>query len=301
VRPVDGVLGGWIGFVTVLILARGGVGQPTWWLLSAHVLFAILLALFSRLDHRHRIGGVLHDVYPLLLLGALYTELGLLSIDRGMVDVLANDQIVQGWEGSIFGMQPAFEWIRAQPSVFWSVVLHAAYLSYYPIIYGAPAALLLVGRREGARNVILATMTAFVVCYAVFALFPVAGPYFAFPHPTGPTRDVWSAALVYALLDAGSAVGTAFPSSHVAATVATVAVLRWESVTAFRVTLPAAILLVVSTVYCQMHYAVDALAGLVVGAGVVLATASLREPRRHPTRSDPGRGAIPEALLDGRS
>jgi membrane-associated phospholipid phosphatase len=299
VRPVDWILGGWIGFVTVLILARGGVGQPTWWLLTAHVLFWILLALFSQLDDRHRIGAVLHDVYPLLLLGALYTELGLLSIDRGMADVLAHDRIVQGWEASVFGMQPAVEWIRAQPSAFWSAVLHAAYLSYYPIIYGAPAALLLGGSREGARNVILATMTAFVVCYAVFALFPVAGPYFAFPHPVGPARDVWSAALVYALLDAGSAVGTAFPSSHVAATVAAVVVLRSESAMAFGVAVVPAVLLVVSTVYCQMHYAVDALAGLVVGAAAVLVTAPLHERRRQPARSDPGHRAIPEALLDG--
>lgn len=298
-RPVDRILAGWIGFVTLLVIARGGVGQPTWWILAAHAQFAILLGLFARLDERHRIGGLLYDVYPLLLLGALYTELGMLSTDLGAGKVLAHDRTVQGWEASLFGAQLAYEWIRTMPSVFWSGVLHAAYLTYYPIIYGAPAVLLLTGRRDGARRVILATMTAFVMAYVVFALFPVAGPYFAFPHPEGPVRQVWSADLVYAILASGTAVGTAFPSSHVAATVAAVTVLRSESPTAFAVTVLPAILLVVSTVYCQMHYAVDALAGLVVGAAAVLVTAPLRQSGRAAVRSGSGREAIRETALDG--
>jgi membrane-associated phospholipid phosphatase len=299
VRPVDRLLAGWIGFVTLLVLARGGVGEPTWWLLAAHAQFGILLALFTQLGERDRIGAILHDVYPLLLLGALYTELGLLTADLGVAGVLRNDRVIQGWDASLFGMQISYEWIRAQPSVFWSGVLHAAYLAYYPLIYGAPAALVLSGRRNAARNVILATMTAFVACYTVFALFPVAGPYFAFPHPTGPVRDVWTADIVYALLGAGSAVGTAFPSSHVAATVAAVTVLRRESTGAFAAMLVPAAMLVVSTVYCQMHYAVDALVGLGVGAGAVLVTAPLRQPRAASARSGSGRETIPEAVLDG--
>lgn len=119
---------------------------------------------------------------------------------------------------------------------------------------------------------LLATMLAFVVCYVVFVLFPVAGPNYAFEHPTGAVREVWSARLVYSLLSNGSAFGTAFPSSHVAATVAaTVALLYvWRSM-ALVVLMPT-LLLIVSTVYCQMHYVMDAGIGLVLGvvAGVVV-------------------------------
>ena len=147
---------------------------------------------------------------------------------------------------------------------------------------------MLTGKRQGARNVILATMAAFMLCYVVFALFPVAGPNYAFAHPTGPVREVWSAQLVYGILSAGSAIGTAFPSSHVAATVAAVLALRDESAPLVSVTLVPAILLVVSTVYCQMHYAVDVLAGLLVAAVAVAGTRPLRaRPSRYvesPTR-----------------
>ncbi len=108
-------------------------------------------------------------------------------------------------------------------------------------------------------------MMAFVVCYLVFVLYPVAGPNYTFEHPTGPVRDVWSARLVYGVLAGGSSFGAAFPSSHVGASVAATVVLWrvWKPV-GVGFTLPL-ILLTVGTVYCQMHYAIDATAGLMVG------------------------------------
>jgi len=266
VRPVDKLLAAWVGFLTVVIAARGGVGQPTWWIIGAHALFALLLVLFARLGPRDRIGQTLHDLYPLILLGAFYTEIGLLSLDFGVGRLFAHDTVVQGWDEFLFGAQVSYDWIRLHPSVFWSGLLHAAYLTYYPIIYLGPVALVLAGRRQGARDVVLAMMVAFVVCYVVFTLFPVAGPNYAFEHPSGPVRDVWSARLVYAALSVGSSIGTAFPSSHVAATIATVGAMWRASRTIFAITIVPALLLVVATVYCQMHYGVDAMAGLVVGA-----------------------------------
>ena len=110
-------------------------------------------------------------------------------------------------------------------------------------------------------------MLAFVACYLVFLFFPVAGPNYAFPHPVGPVREVWTAKVVYAALGAGSSVGAAFPSSHVAATVA-VAIGAWRVWRLLGVVLAIECLfLTVGVVYCQMHYAVDAIAGMMVGVG----------------------------------
>ena len=95
-----------------------------------------------------------------------------------------------------------------------------------------------------ARAVMLATMVAYVACFAVFVLYPVAGPNYAFDHPTGPVREVWSARLVYNVLAGGSSFGAAFPSSHVAATLAaTVALWRtWKPLGAlFTVQIPGGI------------------------------------------------------------
>jgi len=276
---VDKLLAAYVAFATLVIVTRGGVGEATAWLLAAHALFGCLLFLFTRLAPSARVGSVLHDLYPLILLLAFYTEIGFLSASEGADTVLRRDLVVQGWEQALFGMQVSYEWIRRAPSVFWSGVLHLAYTLYFPIVAAGPILLVTRGQHDRARRVLFSTMVAYVVCYVVFLLWPVGGPNYAFEHPTGAVRDVWSARMVYGMLGPGSAFGAAFPSSHVAATVAAVATLWREWRTLALALLVPAVLLVIGTVYCQMHYAVDALAGLAVGVAAVVA-ASFSLPRR---------------------
>lgn len=263
-RPVDWLLGGYVAFVTALIVIRRGVGTATPWILAGHVLLFALLVLLARGQPRGRLGEMLHDLYPLILLIPFYTELGFFGRDSGTQHIFANDAVVQGWEQQLFGSQISYQWIRQSPSVFWSGLLHLSYLSYYPLVVVGPILLTIRGRRLETHRVLFVTMTAYVACYLVFLLFPVAGPNYAFPHPTGPVRDVWSARTVYAVLGSGSSIGTAFPSSHVAATLAAVFALwrEWKSL-AVTLAVPAA-LLVLAVVYCQMHYGIDALAGIAV-------------------------------------
>src|SRR5713101_6012233 len=147
-----------------------------------------------------------------------YLEFSVFGPNYGLKQTLAHDVIVQRWEAAVFASQISYQWIRRYPSVLWSGVLHLAYLWYYFGISLGPILLVARGRREGARAVIFPMMVAYVACYLVFLFFPVAGPYYAFPHPEGPVRQVWSAQLVYGLLVGGSSFGAAFPSSHVAAT-----------------------------------------------------------------------------------
>jgi membrane-associated phospholipid phosphatase len=117
-------------------------------------------------------------------------------------------------------------------------------------------------------------MSTFYVCYSIFFLFPVAGPRYLFPPAENAATAVPVAALTHRLLEAGSAWGTAFPSSHVAAALVG-ATCAWRG---FRplgaVLLPAAVLLTLATVYGQFHYAVDSL------GGAALALAALTVDRR---------------------
>lgn len=265
-NPIDRLIGGYLAFVTVVIVLRGGLADSrNWWLLTAHVLFGVLLFLFSRLRESDRIGRPVHDLYPLPLLLGLYAELGVLSVQLGETATYARDAVIQGWDQAIFGSQVSYSWIRSTPSVFWSGLLHLAYFAYYPIVFLGPVLLVARGRNQAGRQVLFTTMIAFVVSYVVFVLYPVAGPNYAFDHPTGPVREVWSARLVYWVLGRGSSFGAAFPSSHVAATVAAIIALyrEWRPLAAGF--LIPAILMVIGTVYCQMHYGVDTLAGLGVG------------------------------------
>lgn len=267
----DFVLAAYNLFLAVVIVARGPFTDGRGWLLLAVLLFGVLLVLFRRLPAGSRFGNLVHTFYPLVLFGGLYTALGTLNegLDPGRIP--ANDALIQGWEHALFGGQPSYDLIRRYPSVFLSGLLHLAYFSYYPTIILPPPILAARGDWDGARRVIGASITAYILCFVVFTVFPVAGPNWMFDHPTGPVREVWSARLVYGLLEGGSSVGTAFPSSHVAATFATV-IAAWRAWPPLgRVTVVPFLLLTIAVVYCQMHYAVDALAGLAFGvvAGVV--------------------------------
>ena len=276
-NPVDKLIGIYVAFVSVMAVFRLGPGDADfWWVLLAQGLTFVLLYLFTKAGPNERVGTVLHDLYPLLLIPVLYTELAFLNVGLGVDVVFGNDLIVQGWEESLFGAQVSYTWIRAYPSVFWSGLLHLAYVSYYPIVYLGPILLLARGRRQSARQVLFAAMLAYLICYSVFMLFPVAGPNWVFDNPTGPVREVWSARMVYGLLGTGSSVGTAFPSSHVAATF-TAVFANWREWRALALVfvVPASFM-AVATVYCQMHYGIDALLGLGLAVVVTLVARRVR-------------------------
>jgi membrane-associated phospholipid phosphatase len=263
-RLVDRLVLAYVGLVSVVAAARLTVFPQCAWLLAANGLIVVLVVLVHQ-DGLGRFGRLLRDAYPLLLLLALYASLDLLN---GGGRVAVHDGSVQHWEAAIFGGQPSREWWQRAPSRFWSPLMHAAYFTYYGII-GIPALVLaLRADREPLRRFVLAVMATFLVCYVAFIFFPVAGPYYEFPRPSGPFVDNPMAHLVYATLAGGSSYGAAFPSSHVAASVAaTIAASRASRRLGLALSVPT-VLLTIGVVYCQMHYAVDALAGLLVGAVV---------------------------------
>jgi membrane-associated phospholipid phosphatase len=271
-RPVDLLLAGYLAVVSLVALARAP-GQPgCWWLLVAHALFGVLLYLVTR-PGLGPVGRTIRELYPLLLLVGLYSELDVLN---GPGAIQVHDATAQRWELAIFGAQLSTEWWRSMPSRFWSAALHAAYLSYYLIVV-APA-FYFVWRRDlpALRHYVLVVMTTFVLCYLVFIFFPIAGPYYVFPRPDGWFTDNVFARMVYDTLAIGSSFGAAFPSSHVAATVAAaLSAARGSKGLAWALALPTA-LLTVAVVYCQMHYGVDALAGLLVGAMVAAGVGRFR-------------------------
>ena len=273
-RPVDLLLAGYLAVVSVVAVVRAPGLPNCWWLLAGHALFGVLLYLLTR-PGLGPVGRSIREIYPLLLLVSLYSELDVLNGPGGTT---VHDATVQGWELAVFGAQVSVEWWRAMPSRFWSAVLHAAYLSYYLIVV-APA-FYFAWRRDlpALRHFILVVMTTFVICYLVFIFFPVAGPYYVFPRPDPWFLDNVFARAVYDTLATGSSYGAAFPSSHVAASfAATLAAVRGSRALGATLAVPT-VLLSVAVVYCQMHYGVDAVAGLLTGA-IVTALVERLDPR----------------------
>jgi membrane-associated phospholipid phosphatase len=260
-RPVDVLLLMYLGVVSAVAAMRAHQHPECWWLLLAHALFVVLLILVTR-PGLGPVGRTLRELYPLFLLPGLYSELDVLN----SASLPVHDTLVRHWELLVFGTQVSREWWQLAPSALWSTIFHGAYLSYYLIVSAPALYFAWKGDVAAVRRFVLIVMTTFVVCYLVFIFFPVAGPYYEFPRPAAWFTANLPARLAYEALATGSSYGAAFPSSHVAAALAaTLAAMRASRTLGLILLIPTT-LLTVGVVYCQMHYGVDALAGVAVGA-----------------------------------
>lgn len=267
-RYAEWVLLGYAGFVVVVGVARVGRYPMAGWAVAAHLLVMVLVGLFQH-PRLGATGQLLRHTAPIGLLLALYGALDLLS---GFGAIPTHDAAIQRWEAVLFGEQVSRLWWQRYPSEMWSWVLHAAYFAYYVVVPFPVVYHLLDRQPERAQVATFAILLGFALCYTMFIVIPVAGPYYEFPRPADWFTANPPARAVYGLLSSGSSYGAAFPSSHVAAAWISVAATaigsrRWAA----GLTIPAA-LLTIGVVYCQMHYAVDAVAGVAV-AGVTIVTA----------------------------
>lgn len=245
---------------------------PGWgWLLFANGLAALMLALLARAPLT-RLVTFIGGAYPIILTAAYYTQLGIINLNVGRLF----DGTVQRWEVALFGSQVSVTWHEAMPSKVLSFILHFCYGSYYWILV-LPALFLFFRRPRDTfeRGVFVMTL-GFYACYVVFSLFPVAGPRYFYGNATGPIADVATARVVHWLTEGGSAIGTAFPSSHVAATWCAVYALWRDARKLALFVAPVALGLAIGTVYGQFHYAIDAVVGAIFGVLLCLAADPLR-------------------------
>lgn len=243
-------------------LDRGGL-LP--WVTVAHLAAMGGAALLAR---KRSTGGRWAGWGPLIAMTVLYGELPSLMAgaawSAGSQAVNYHDAVVQHWESRLFGGSPAIFLAGQLPSSL-SNLLHAAYLSYYAIIFLPPLILFFQAERAAEfASTILALTSAFAVCFVVFAYWPVEGPRYAWPPPPGMPHGLVRD-LALRLLKAGSSRGAAFPSSHVAvATTQALVALAYQRRVGIATTI-VAVLLAVGAVYGGFHYGVDVLVGATLG------------------------------------
>ncbi len=229
-----------------------------------------------------RLGRVVHDWYAMLLLPALYTELA--TLNQAVWNGHYFDAAIQHVEAVLFGGQPSRELAAALPYPILSEVLHAAYLSYYLIIFVPSLVLYLMGRVHAFRVVTFGVVLTLLLNYVAFIFFPVQGPRYLFPAPDASLDHGVVNRLSHWILRHGSARGAAFPSSHMSAATVQVFLAYRYLRPAFPVLLLAALGVCVGAVYSGFHYATDMVAGAVVGTalGLVAPRAYVKLARQEP-------------------
>lgn len=273
--PLDRLTLVYVAFTTGVVIAHllgwrhGGLPRQlggTMLLANGLLLVAAAVAPRARCA---RSRGFIAEWYAAIVLVGLYAVVGLLN-DPTSGPAPSFDLVVQGWDLRLFGEQIAYTWPRAWPNHWVAEFLSLCYLSFYAVGIACPAVLWSIGRKAEARQAIFALLLTMFSCYAIFLLFPVAGPPYFWPWAEGPA---WTGPFVQAarhVINGGDSWGSAFPSSHVAgAVVALVFAFKGWRPLGWILLVPVVGILV-AVVYLQIHYGIDALAGLGMAALVAV-------------------------------
>jgi membrane-associated phospholipid phosphatase len=277
---------GYLGIVLCLLLVFG-VGfrhiDDAWVLVGSHLLIGGLgaAALVLPLAWDRPVANLLRWWYPFVLCVFCFWCVGRMIhlIQPELIDarlVLADERLF----GTV--LTPIMQQ-RATPML--TELMYFSYFSYYFLVpaLGLPLYLRGGGGYEPFREFMLAVTLTFWVSYLHFLFTPAGGPVFwpAYPGPVLTLSGGPITALAQWVFDAGTIVGGAFPSSHVAVAFV-VAIYAWRFGVAPFVFAPLFVGLSLSTVYTGHHYGVDVLYGTMIGAavaaGVGLASAA-RQPR----------------------
>jgi membrane-associated phospholipid phosphatase len=264
-----------IGLGLLILIFHGRVsGWP--WYLFVHAATLAAIALLAQGARRSRALRFLHDWYPLLVFIVAFEEVARLSF-----------LIVSGWrdyyilaaEQRIFGIPPTV-WINRHANPVVTEILEVGYFSYFLLLmivggvlyHREPTLAPKTGCEGGAadkrpfRQVMTASVLAYMVCYVFFILFPTEGPAYTLrqahtiPLHGGPFH--WMVLLIQKYAGVH---GNAFPSSHVAAGVVAV-IFAWKYAPWVGAWLtPLVILLCLGAVNDRYHYLSDVVAGIGVG------------------------------------
>lgn len=248
------------------------------------------LGRLRRCRPKERSYALLSLWHPLVLYAFLYHQTGLLN--RILVPEFLDPLFLRA-DVAVFGALPAVYLQQALRGPFADELLHFAYLSYYPVI--VVVSVLLFRKSPGLFQRFVFQLSAlFYLCYAVYVFLPVEGPLaergLVF-QGTGLFERI-----VDFLYAKGENPGAAFPSSHVAVALL---VALWGGTHFPRLKLLLLVqfvLLSTSAVYGSFHYGVDIIAGVLVGAGMVVLMnrspdLSWQGPRRASSEGSEGSGA----------
>lgn len=283
--PVDRLAIGYFGCTGLFALVFGGLS-------GAGIAAAHALAMFgiSRLASWHPGRGpaaIVRGAYAVLLTPLLYAELAVLN---RFLTQRYFDTTVQAWDAALFGGQPSMDLSAWLPWLAFSEVLHLGYFAYYAIVPAAVLGVFATRGLEAMQRTALAVAATFFVSYAIFIVFPVAGPRYEFVQIGGDIGEGTLFGIVHGILEAGSSKGTAFPSSHIAASMAAVLAAGREDRRWFRLLLVPELALTAGTVYGRFHYATDALAGILLAllvCAVLRRTGSRHEAARETEGGQP--------------
>jgi membrane-associated phospholipid phosphatase len=259
--------------VYVLLTSGQSVAvTQTYELLFYRVGFAVALFIMAYLSEKSdsKFVGFIRYVFPFALITYWYPETYSLGYNTGgdlPTSIIAPnlDGFFDRLDRAIFGCSPAMEFSKALPQALVSEIMYFGYFAYYLIFLFLFVYCYIKMSADLAEKAMFYCLCSFFVYYVIFTLVPVAGPqfYYSCPDNQVPEGYIFSA-LMRSIQDLGEKPTGAFPSSHVGLTIIAMILLYKNARKYFYAILPAAIVLVASTVYIKAHYLIDVVVAIIV-------------------------------------
>jgi len=250
---------------------------------GAHLAAIALPSLFSATPFA--------DAYPAFAVMAIWTEMGAILPMLHPDGAAARDAAALHLDGLIFGTHWHTQWIALMPWSWLSTSMYGAYCSYYVLLIGLPFWLWVSRHREALADIAFRLLLTYAACAVCYLIFPVVGP-----APLPPVADAVRHGAFFemsaAVQRAGDSLGTSLPSTHAAGSMTlALAAWRWLPRPLALATVALAVAIAFATVYTQNHYAIDAVAGVLLA--VCLQTIVSRLPAGPATAPVPRRRALP--------
>ncbi|HEX7878868.1 MAG TPA: phosphatase PAP2 family protein [Candidatus Eisenbacteria bacterium] len=260
-RLIDKVALGYFAIGTLLLAHPN---RPDNWLtlLLFHAIYLVGIPAAVRWSNRSLLLSLFRDWYPVVGIMAMYGELQFLN--RVLTDRYF-DPVVMEWEEAIFGRQMAVHLREMIPSKLFGEAVHFGYFCYYLTIPSLLIPLWLLRKYREFRISVSVIGAVYIACYLWYLFWPVTGPYWQLPKPDPSTEGWLFPQITNFFVANGSSRGSAFPSSHVAASITVLGMARLYLKPVYRILFLPVMLLITGTVYGGFHYAIDAIAGLALG------------------------------------
>jgi membrane-associated phospholipid phosphatase len=265
--------------LTVLVCGRLAHVAHWPWYVAWNLAVIAAIVHSSRKGHENTAWEFAHDWLPALLFITVFEEVSFLSLS--LRPEWQNATVI-AWESALFAVPPG-EWLRRYSPPWFSELLEFGYFSFYPM-YPVVAGVLWARRMRpqfsGAfRRLTDSLSVGYAVCYASYLVFPTRSP----SHDVGlsPVREGGPFHSLVQLIQGHAGVrGNAFPSAHIMLAFA-VLVFTGRYLPRLAPWLLICILLMsFGAVYDGYHYALDVIAGGLLGVAVGTAFLGRREPAK---------------------
>ncbi|PIS30506.1 MAG: hypothetical protein COT43_01615 [Candidatus Marinimicrobia bacterium CG08_land_8_20_14_0_20_45_22] len=253
------IYGAYLTLIALFFGSRSGEGASFLTLDFGVLVILSVCIYFERRDYQSQIYWI-HVWIPILTLALFYTQS---TVFDNLVFSQTFDPLLQKWDKAVFSVALNTKLAPLANSSLLNEIMHAFYFSYYFMLF-ASGLMMMLRRNPLIFEMFFTIATMAYLHYIFFMLFPSDGPI-DLHSQLFEKGSLFIPLMDFIYQTSGQQGGGAFPSTHVSTMVIITIFTAKFNRKSLWLTIPVTVGIIIATVYCSYHYAIDALAGIVSG------------------------------------